>query len=177
MNSTTGVLSGTTSIAGWTEPIIFHVTDSSGANVDSFPTTLTVISGLGLVTGIDYTDGTSFNYLGYVSAGTVDSISPRTNYSFYVVATGVVTTSVATLQANITVNSNFTATVISITNGVALIQLSGPFSSGIAGDNSFSISVVDGTVSASSSFKWYVYSESTLRLSTTNSFPQRLLLN
>ena len=175
INSSTGVISGTTSFVGTTSFTI-RVTDSIGSHVDK-TFSLTFISGLRVYTGVDYTDSTTTNYLGYIDTGSVASITPRPNRAFYVVATGVVTTSQATLQSGITINtpsSGFTATVISLSGGVGVISISGPFSSGTIGDNTFNISVTDSGVTATGSFKWKVYDNGILRAVATNAFPTQL---
>jgi hypothetical protein len=147
------------------------VTDNIGSHVDKI-LPLTVISGLKLYTGIDYTDSLSTNYLGYIDTGSVSSINPRPNYSFYVVATGVITTSPTTLQSGIVIsNSGFTAAVTSLSGGVAYIAVTGPFSSGTAGDNTFGISVTDSGVTATGTFKWLVYNDGVLRIAASNAFP------
>lgn len=171
--SGTGVISGTTSQVG-TTIITFRVTDSLGSYIDK-ALSLTIISGLKLYTGIDYTDSISTNYLGYIDTGSVVSINPRPNYSFYVVATGVITTSASTLQGGIKIsNSGYTATVTSITGGVAYISISGPFSSGAIGDNTFGITVTDSGVTATGTFKWLVYNDGVLRVAATNALPTQL---
>jgi hypothetical protein len=172
LNTSTGAISGTTSSVG-TTTITFRVTDNIGSYVDK-ALSLTIISGLKLYTGIDYTGTLTTNYLGYIDTGSVASINPRPNYSFYVIATGVVTTNPSTLQSGITVPSGFTATVTSLSGGIGRIALSGSFSSGAAGDNSFSISVTDSGVTASGSFKWFIYNDGILRATATNAFPTQL---
>src|SRR5208283_759265 len=87
------------------------VTDSTSAYSNK-RLSLTVISGLTLKTGIDYTDSTSYGILGYVDNGNVVGISPRTNLSFYVVATGVITTNPASL--GIIVSGGFTVGTVTI---------------------------------------------------------------
>jgi hypothetical protein len=169
--SGTGIISGTTSQVVSALPITFRVTDNIGSHVDKI-LPLTVISGLKLYTGIDYTDSLSTNYLGYIDTGSVSSINPRPNYSFYVVATGVITTSPTTLQSGIVIsNSGFTAAVTSLSGGVAYIAVTGPFSSGTAGDNTFGISVTDSGVTATGTFKWLVYNDGVLRIAASNAFP------
>ena len=174
LNSTTGGISGTTSTVG-TEVITFRVTDSIGSHIDK-ALSLTIISGLTLHTGIDYTDSISTNYLGYVGNGNVASINSRPNLSFYVVATGVITTSMSTLQSNITLAlTGFTATVVSLVGGVARISITGPFASGSIGDNTFGITVTDSGVTATGAFKWRVYNHGSLSVVATNAFPTQLI--
>ena len=175
LGATTGAITGTTTQTGYSKTVIFRATDTSNSAFAEKSFTVAVISGLALLTGVDYTNSITTNYLGYVDAGSVDSITPRTNYSFYVIATGVVTSSATTLQSGITIsNSGFTATVDYLTSGVAHIRLSGPFASGASGDNTFGITVVDSGVSATGTFKWKVYSDGTLRAAATNAFPTQL---
>jgi hypothetical protein len=176
LGSSSGAITGTSTQTGYNLPVTFRVTDNTNGAYAEAQFTVTVISGLTLQTGIDYTDGISTNYLGYVSTGNTDSISPRPNYSFYVVATGVVTTNSATLSSGISIsNSGFTASVESLNNGIAFIRVSGPFASGSLGDNSFGITVTDSGVSATGSFRWNVYVSGAIRASATNAFPQQII--
>jgi len=174
LNAITGVISGTTTQVGFNNTITFFLRDNIGTTVLK-SLNMTVASGLNLLTGVDYTDSTSTNYLGYVDLGSTDSISPRPNYSFYVVATGVVTTNSATLLSGITIsNAGFTASVDSLSGGIAHIRISGPFSSGAIGDNTFGITVTDSGVSSTGTFKWKVYGDGTMRVAATNAFPMKL---
>jgi len=178
LSSTTGA---TVNIVGTTiqiglPPVTFRVTDVGGPNNGAyfdrtFP--LTVASGLVLHTGIDYTDSTSYNILGYVDKGNVVSISPRTNLSFYVIGTNVITTNPALL--GIIVSGGFTVGTVTISGGVAKIPLTGPFASGSPGNNTLSISVTDSGVTATKTFTWVVYDDGALRLAPqTGSFPVKL---
>ena len=170
MNSA-GLITGTTLTLG-TTPITFRVTDSTSAYSNKL-LSLTTISGLVLKTGIDYEDSTSYGYLGYVDKGNVVGISPRTNLSFYVVATGVITTNPASL--GIIVSGGFSVGTVTISGGVALIPLNGPFSSGTIGNsNPLSISVTDSGVTATGTFNWVVYDDGALRLAANNAFPVKL---
>jgi hypothetical protein len=173
--STTGVVSGTTTQTFFSKQVAFRVTDTTNGAFAESGYTVTVISGLVVVTGIDYTDSTNTNSLGYVAAGSTDSINPRPNYAFYVVATGVNTTNVAILQQGISLsNAGFSATVDSLTGGVALIRLSGAFAQGATGNNTFGITVTDSGVSATGTFTWTVYNDGSLRVAAQNAFPQQL---
>ena len=164
--SSTGLISGTTSLNGFSEPITFRVIDSIGAYVDG-TFTVAVSAGLALSTGIDYINSTSTGILGYIDAGQVDLINPRPNLSFYVVATGVISTSSNQLIISIS-NANITPVVESITSGVALIRLTGSgFISGSTGINPVSISVTDSGVGISSNFTWVVFSDGILRIGAT----------
>jgi hypothetical protein len=170
MNSA-GLITGTTLALG-TTPITFRVTDSTSAYSNKL-LSLTVISGLTLKAGPDYEDSTSHGYLGYVDKGNVVGISPRTNLSFYVVATGVISTNPASL--GIIVSGGFTVGTVTISGGVAKIPITGPFSSGALGDNnSLSVSVTDSGVTATGTFKWVVYDDGSLRLAANNAFPVKL---
>jgi hypothetical protein len=174
LNPSTGALTGTSNLTGFNKQVTFRVTDNITAYVEK-PLTVQVAAGLVLQTGIDYTDGTSTNYLGYVTNGTVDSINPRPNKSFYVVASGVVSPSVAGLSVVIG-NPGITATVESLLAGVALIRLSGNFGAGTVGDNTLNISVTDSGVNVTAAFKWKVYDDGTLRIApNSGTFPQQLV--
>ena len=177
-----GVLSGTTTAAGYSKPVTFRVTDSAlptAAYVDR-TFTITVVSGLSLRTGIDARDGTSTGVLGYVAAGNVSSINPRPNLSFYVVATGVVSVSIANISASVSY-PGITATVVSLSGGTANIQLTGagfdtpsvpstPTSAPTA--TQLTVTVVDSGTSTSGTFTWYVYNNGgTLLVSPTGNFP------
>jgi hypothetical protein len=153
--STSGIISGTTTSVG-NFSIIVQVTDNVGSTYQK-TFALTVVTGLTLHTGIDYVNSTSNLSLGEVtSLDNVTTISPRGNYSFYVVATGVIATQTSQLSA--TVPTGYTATVQSVSGGIAYIVLSGPFGSGSAGSNNFAITVTDvGGVNASATFTWTVY--------------------
>ena len=163
LEPSTGIISGTTAQSGFNSSITFQVQDSIGARVQK-ALTLQVASGLTLHTGIDFVNSLSTSYLGYAATGSVDTITPRVNKSFYVVATGVIATSAGQLSVGLS-GSGFTSVIESVTGGVAIIRLSGPFSSGAVGDNTLNISLTDvGGVVASASFKWKVYANGALRL-------------
>lgn len=172
LNASTGVVSGTTTATG-TTLVTFRVTDNTGANV-SQQFTINVVSGLTLKTGVDFTDGTSNNYLGFIDNGNVTSIPPHNpNQSFYVIASGVVSTTPS--QLSIVVGGGFTANVTSLVAGVAKIQLTGPFSAGVSGNNNLSISVTDSGVTATATFKWFVYNDGALVLKpTAGALPTKL---
>ena len=182
LSSTTGV---TVNITGTTiqvnpPPVTFRVTDVGGPNNGAYfdrTFTLTVASGLRLYSGIGYTDSLGdvsvFPYLGYVDNGNVVGISPRTNLSFYVVGTNVITTNPALL--GVIVSGGFTVGTVTISGGVAKIPILGPFAAGALGhNNSLSISVTDSGVTATGTFKWVVYDDGALRLVATNAFPVKL---
>jgi hypothetical protein len=174
LNISGSAITGTTTFVGTTS-ITVRVTDNIGAHYDKV-FALTFISGLTLKTGVDYTDSVSTSYLGYISTGNTSSINPRTNSSFYVIATGVITTSPTTLASGITItNSGYTASVDSLVGGVARIRITGPFATGTVGANSFGISVTDSGVTATGAFKWKVYADGTLRAVATNAFPTQLV--
>jgi hypothetical protein len=174
LNQSTGIISGTTSVTG-TFSIVPKLQDVTTAFVTK-SLSLTAAAGLTLTSGIDYTDGTATGYIGFVASGDVNSISVRPNKSFYVVASGVISTQPSQLQVVLS-NSNMTALVESIVGGIAMIRLSGPFSSGTVGDNTLNITVVDNGVSVSSAaLKWKVYTSNALRLAPgTGSFPSYIV--
>lgn len=171
--SSTGLISGTTLQVGYNQVITFRVTDSIGAYSNK-PLNLTVVSGLTLKTGIDYTDSTSFGILGYIDNGNVVSIVPRNNLSFYVVATGVVSQSPS--QLTVILSSGFSAGTITLAAGVAKIPITGPFSTGSLGaGNTLSISVTDSGVTATATFNWTIYADGALNLTpTSGSIPTKL---
>jgi hypothetical protein len=118
------------------------------------------------------------SYLGYVDNGNVAAMASRPNDSFFVVATGVVSTQPS--QIVVTVGSSsvsgISTSVISIVAGVAQIQLTGPFAQGTLGDNSLSLTITDSGVQASAAFKWKVFSSGSLRLAPgSGSFPVIIL--
>lgn len=172
--SSTGLISGTTLQVGFNQTIVFRVTDTTSAYSNK-PFNLTVVSGLTLKTGIDFENSTSTGYLGFVDNGNVVSISPRPQLSFFVVAQNVVSTSPS--QLTLIVSGGFSASVTNLdtTAHTAQIQLTGPFSSGAAGDNSLTISVTDSGVTANATFKWFVYADGTLVLApSSGSIPVKL---
>lgn len=161
LNAATGVISGTTLAQNYSKPITFRVTDSIGVYRE-VALTLAVASGLTLVTGPDYVQGTTLGYLGIVSRGDVSSINPRPNRSFDVVATRVVSTSPSNISFGLP--PGFSAAVLSLSGGVAVIGVTGPFSSGAPGDNTFTFSMLDSGVNGSASFKWRVYTEQAISI-------------
>jgi hypothetical protein len=162
LNSSTGILSGKTTAPG-TYTFTVQVTDNAGSTTQK-QFSLTVAVGLTLKTGIDYVNGLSLGSLGYVANGNVDTINPRTNKSFYVVALGVIATQTSQLSA--TPPAGYTYVVESVSGGVAFIRLSGPFSSG---SGSFPITVTDvGGVNASATFTYTVYTNGALRTTVTS---------
>jgi hypothetical protein len=176
LNPITGAVSGTTILVGFSKPITLRVTDNIGAFAEA-TFTFTVGQGLALQTGIDYEDSTATNILGYIDAGSPDSINPRPNLSFYVVATGVISTLPSQLAVTVG-NPNVAAVVESIISGVALIKLDGiGFASGIVGSNNLTISVTDSGVNANATFTWTVYNDGVLRLApSSGNLPTQLAL-
>lgn len=176
--SSTGVVSGNTILTGFSKTITLRVTDAIGAFVDG-AFLFTVAQGLTLKTGIDYEDSISTGILGFIDAGSPDSILPRPNLSFYAVATGVTSTSSATMSAG-TNNANVVATIESVSGGVAKIKLSdvsgtSGFVAGIIGVNSIVVSVIDSGVSINATFTWTVYDNGVLRLApSSGSLPIQL---
>jgi hypothetical protein len=173
LNATSGVISGNIFSASSVQ-IVIRLTDNIGAFVTR-AFLLTVTTQLALVAGPDYINGSSARYLGYIAGGDPNSISPRPNRSFYVIATGVLSTQTNQIQVNIG-NAGITALVDSISQGVAFIRLAGNFAGGTAGDNSLSITVVDSGVSVSATFKWKVYSDILFRLvPNSGNLPSRIV--
>ena len=161
LNPSTGAITGTTTSVG-TANVTFQVTDNVSSQVQK-AFTLNIITGLSLFTGIDYTNSLTLKILGYITA--IDNVATITgpNDSFFVIATGVIATSPGQLTVN--VPAGYSAVVQSIIGGVALIKLSGPFSSGSVGSNNFSLTVNDvGGVNASATFTWIVYTSNAMRL-------------
>jgi hypothetical protein len=176
LGASNGVINGTTTQTGFSQTITFRVTDNTNGAFAERSYAVSVISGLTLSTGIDSVDGINTGYLGYVSTGNTDSITPRPNMSFYVYASGVTTTNAATLASGISIsNSGFVASVDNLSSGVAAIRISGPFASASVGDNTFGITVVDSGVSVTGTFKWKVYNDGVLRATATNAFPQQVV--
>jgi Putative Ig domain len=174
--SSTGVISGNTSLTGFSKAVLFRVTDSIGAYVDaSF--TVTVNAGLVLHSGPDYVDGISTGCLGYVVNGNVSSINPRPNYSFYIIATGVVSTSPSQIQVSIgNPQITYSVTQLNTTTGIAYISLSGTFSAGEIGVNDLSVSVTDSGVNVSSTFNWQVIQDNALNLTpSSGTFPTQVV--
>jgi hypothetical protein len=158
--SSGGTISGTTNVAGNVN-ITVQVTDGASTVVQK-AFVLPVNVGLTLHAGVDYVDSLSLGILGYVATGNADTISPRTNRSFYIVATGVIATSPS--QLLVTVPSGYTSVVESVSGGTAYIRLSGPFASGFIGSNTLNVGVTDvGGINASGSFTWIVYANGALR--------------
>jgi hypothetical protein len=177
LNPSTGAITGTTSLTGFNKPIIFRVTDNIGAHVDK-SLNLQVIAGLTLQAGPDYVDSTNYGYIGFVAQGSVSSITPRPNDSFFVVATGVVSTNPSQITLSVG-TSGITASIpsggLDTGTGTCLIELNGSFSSGVIGDNTLSLSVTDSGVNVTGSFKWRVYSDTAIRLAATNPIPTQLI--
>jgi hypothetical protein len=164
-----GYIVGTSTASGW-DPgmsVTFRVTDNTGAYADA-PLTVEVMPVLKLQTGIDYTDGTSTGFLGFIDAGNVRRISPCPNLSFYIVATGVLSTSPSQMTVTVA-NSGITAMGwIILTPGVAQIQLSGAgFDLGV-GTYSLGVTVVDSGVSLTTVFTWTVFNDGALVLAPTS---------
>lgn len=172
---TTATIQGTTTQTGYgTKTVTIRVLDTSNAYVD-VPYVITVVSVLALKSGIDQTDSTSTGSLGFVDLGSVDSITLRPNFSFFVVATGVVSGSIGgiTVQTN---NPNIVGTVKTLASGIAQIQLTGTgFNQPVSvTPYSVTITVIDSGVSATAPFTWMVYSDGTMALKASNAFPTRL---
>lgn len=113
-------------------------------------------------------------YIGYIDNGSVTAIATRPNDSFFVVATGVVSTQSSQLTVSVgsTAVAGITATVVSIVSGVAQIQLNGPFAQAALGDSVVTVTVTDSGVQTSASFKWKVFNSGALRLAPgSGTFP------
>lgn len=164
--SSAGVISGTTTLTGFSQSITFQVQDTIAAHV-SKAFTFSVTAGLTLKTGVDITDGTNTGILGFVATGQVAAVNPRPNLSFFVVASGIVSTSAATMSVSVG-NPNISATITSVSGGVAQIQLSGNgFDAGSVGSNNLSVSVTDNGVNVTNTFTWVVYNDGSLRIGAT----------
>lgn len=161
IDPSTGVISGTTTVTSFSKPVTFRVTDNLGVYRE-VTLTVTVATQLKLLTGPDYVQNTTLGFLGMVCQGDVTGISPRPNLSFCVIAKNCISTSASGLSFSLP--PGFTATVKSLTNGVATIQLAGPFASGAQGNNSFSFTISDSGVIVSAQFQWYIYSDTGLSL-------------
>jgi hypothetical protein len=161
-----GIISGTSTAVGSSQSITFRVTDSIGAYATK-ALTVSVGSALTLYSGIDYEDSISTGILGYIDQGQVSSINPRPNLSFYVVATGVQSTSPAQMSVS-TGNANITGAVASLGGGIAQISLTGTgFAAGSLGSNPLSVSVTDSGTTVTGTFTWVVYNDGTLRIGAT----------
>jgi hypothetical protein len=165
LNASTGAITGTSTAVG-TYSFTFRLTDSTTAYVTR-TLSLTVASNLHLVSGPDYVAGGSpSGFVGGVDAGNISSVSPRPNMSFYVVATGVISTSTSTISASTSV-PGVSATVTSVTgssgSAVALIQLTGSLV-GSTGSNNITVSVIDKGISKSVTFQWLQYTSEAIYL-------------
>jgi hypothetical protein len=165
LNASTGAITGTSTAVG-TYSFTFRLTDSTTAYVTR-TLSLTVASNLYLVSGPDYVAGGSpSGFVGGVDAGNISSVSPRPNMSFYVVATGVISTSTSTISASTSV-PGVSATVTSVTgssgSAVALIQLTGSLV-GSTGSNNITVSVIDKGISKSVTFQWLQYTSEAIYL-------------
>ena len=173
---TTATIQGTTTQTGYgTKVVVIRLSDTSGAYVD-VPYSVQVIAGLALKTGIDYVNSLSTGSLGYIDAGNVNSIVQRPNFSFFVVATGVVSASTAGIAVQ-TNNPNIAGTVQTLASGVAQIELSG---AGFdvapsASPYSVAVTVIDSGISITATFNWTVYNDGVLRLAATNAFPTQFV--
>ena len=162
--SSAGYITGTTIQGGYSKPVTFRVTDHIGSYSDKV-LTVSVTAVLHLKTGIDFTDTTSTLDLGYVDKGNVSSVNPRPNLAFYVVATGVVSSSPSQITVT-TSDPSITGTVTNLdtTTQTAQIALSGPFANGVVGSYPLSVTVVDSGISITGVFNWHVYDDGALAL-------------
>lgn len=172
-SATTATIQGITVQTGYgTKVVTIRLIDTSNAYVD-VPYSISVVSGLALKSGIDFTDGTNIGQLGFVDLGSVDSITARPNLSFFIVATGVVSGSTAGITVQ-TSDPNITGTVKTLAAGTAQIELSGTGFNTAVGVGSVTVTVIDSGVSATSPFTWTVYNNGTMALVASNAFPTRL---
>lgn len=167
----TGVISGTSFAAGYDEAVLFRVVDALGViRQQSIP--VNVVAGLTLQAGPDFVDGTSNRCLGigYTAIEDVTSISPRPNLSFFVVASNVISTTASGLKFGLP--SGFSASVASLSGGIAKIELAGPFYASSPGTYNLPITVIDSGVSVSATFTWVAVTQSTVRITpVTGSLP------
>ncbi len=166
LNPSSGTLSGTTLAASFSNTIVFRVTDSIGV-IREASLALSVLPGLQILSGPDFTDGTTTNSLGigYSTIEDVTSIHPRPNLSFYLVCTNVISTQAS--QMSVLLPPGFTGTVDSIGNGQATIRLSGPFySPNLNASTPFNVTVLDSGVSVSKTFTYAVAPQTTIRFTT-----------
>lgn len=172
-SASTATIQGTTIQTGYgTKTVTIRLTDSTAAYVD-VPYVVTVVNALTLKSGIDFEDSLATGSLGFINTGSTASITVRPNLSFYVVATGVVSTSLAGITVT-TTNSGITGTPKTLAAGVCQIELSGAgFNVGV-GTYSVSVTVVDSGVSHTASFSWTVYDDGTMTLKASNAIPTRL---
>jgi hypothetical protein len=170
LNASTGAITGTTVSVGFNRIVTFQVTDSIGV-IRTIALAIVVSSSLKVVSGPDYINKTSLGSLGVVAQGNTSFINPRPNLSFYVVATGVVSTKAS--QITFGLPTGFTATVSSLSGGIAIIQLNGPFSSiGVIGSNKLAMNLTDSGVSLSVGFTWTRYAVGAVTLApASGSFP------
>lgn len=174
--SSSGLVTGSTLQSGYSKTVTFRVVDSLGAYSDQ-GYTVSVTAGLALKTGIDYTDNTSTGYLGYIDAGNVATINPAPNLSFYVVATGVNSTSTLNIGVALS-NPNISVGTIQLDTGTqtALIPLTGAFNAGSPGNNNLVVSVTDSGVQVTQTFQWLVYNDGSMIVSpSSGSFPTQIL--
>jgi hypothetical protein len=172
LNPASGLISGLTQVVGTTS---LTLTISDTVNQISITLPLVVTNGLALLSGIDYIQGgTPTNSLGFVGLnGVVSAINPCPNLSFFVVATGVVSTAPESIVVSLP--TGFSYTLSKLTGGVAYIQLAGGFNTYPLGSNSITVIVNDAGVVVTNSFSWTVYNDGVLSAAPTNTLPVRTL--
>jgi hypothetical protein len=172
LNPASGLISGLTQVVGTTS---LTLTISDTVNQISITLPLVVTNGLALLSGIDYIQGgTPTNSLGFVGLnGVVSAINPCPNLSFFVVATGVVSTAPESIVVSLP--TGFSYTISKLTGGVAYIQLAGGFNTYPLGSNSITVIVNDAGVVVTNSFSWTVYNDGVLSAAPTNTLPVRTL--
>ncbi len=161
LTASSGLISGTTVTAGYNQTVTFRVTDAIGVYRE-VALQLTVRSALSFATGPDSVAGTSLGYLGMVCGGSVAGINPRPNRSFFVVASNVVSPTASGLSFGLP--TGYSASVLSLSGGTAILSITGPFASGAVGDNSFAFSMQDSGVNGSATFQWRVYTENAIAI-------------
>lgn len=169
--TTIGNFIGTSYAVGYTGNVTIRVTDNLGVYRDE-TLAFSVTSTLALTAGPDYNFGPrSTRSLGMVGSGDLIGISPRSNFTFYVIATGIISTQASQISAS--VPSGFSAVVDSIdnTNHVATIRFDGPFKYLPVGDNNFYMTVNDSGVLLSALFTWRVYIDQVVSIVAANFTP------
>ena len=179
INASTGVISGTSYSAGYNTNITFRVTDTLGVYRD-FTTALTVTAAIKMVTGPDYINGTTTNYLGVVALGDVSTEISRPNFSFYIFAENCISTSSSGIS--LSVPSGFSYNVDSYTSQggnfyLARIKVTGPFGSTVSSQttSTFNVTIHDSGVSASSTFTWATYPARPLSLRSSQTSGANLI--
>jgi hypothetical protein len=159
----TGVLSGTSLQSGYSQNILFRVTDAIGV-IREASLHLNVKTNIKLYTGPDFQTGSTAKSLGvaYTVAADVSSIDPRPSLTFYVMALNVLSTQPSNVQ--LYVPGGYTATTLSITNGTAYIKITGSFTGADAVDVQFPVTINDSGVSVSDTFTFRIQQQKNIRV-------------